>query len=298
MEYNIYLVDSFTKESFKGNPAAVVPDAKRLSEKDMQNIAREINTSETAFVMSTDRDAYKIRFFSPYKEVDFCGHSTLATFYVLALRGYIIPIESGIKSVYIISGKRKLRVEVYFSNYEIENIIVKMGTPEEIGIVEDRDGLLKDLNMGLNDINLYGKFNDIPIVKLGFKYALVPIRKKEKLDNIIIDKQSLKSKLQKSGIDGIHLFHLDESDSTTAYTRNFSTMMDLAEEPATGTANGSLIFLLKKRGILKNNSIKAIQGEAMGRESNIYCDINEKMGKYDVEVGGKGRVVLEGIIHV
>ena len=298
MEYNIYLVDSFTDESFKGNPAGVVPDARRLSGKEMQKIARELNASETAFVTSSNRDEYKIRFFSPYKEVNFCGHSTLATFYILALRGYIIPIDSGIKSVYILSNKKKLEIDIYFNNYEIGNIVVKLGTPMEDGIVREQDKLLKSLNLELNDINLNNRFKEIPIIGFASKNAFIPIKEKEKLDNIKIDKKNLKLELTKNDIEGIHLFYLPGKDSRIIYARHFATKDNLNEDPATGSANGSLIYLLKKRDLIENDIITAIQGEIIGRTSKIYCHIKDKDGKYRVEVGGKGKVVLEGIINV
>lgn len=298
MEYNIYLVDSFTDEKFKGNPAGVVPDAKRLSEDQMQLIAKELDASETAFVTSVDRDLYGVKYFSPYKKVDFCGHSTLATFYILALRGYIKPIETGIKTVYIYSNKRKLKVDIYFENNEIEHISVIMGIPKEIGLLKDRDEILKDLNLELEDINLYNKFKDIPIIELESKYAMVPLKDKKQLDNLKIDKQSLRVKLKKFGIDGLHLFYYSKDKPDKVYTRNFSMAMNLKEEPATGTANGSLIYLLKKKGLLQADRIESIQGQAMGRESKLYCTIKEKNGDYQVEVGGRGKVVMEGIIHV
>lgn len=298
MEYNIYLVDSFTDEKFKGNPAGVVPDAKRLSEDQMQLIAKELDASETAFVTSVDRDLYGVKYFSPYKKVDFCGHSTLATFYILALRGYIKPIETGIKTVYIYSNKRKLKVDIYFENNDIEHISVIMGIPKEIGLLKDRDEILKDLNLELEDINLYNKFKDIPIIELESKYAMVPLKDKKQLDNLKIDKQSLRVKLKKLGIDGLHLFYYSKDKPDKVYTRNFSMAMNLKEEPATGTANGSLIYLLKKKGLLQADRIESIQGQAMGRESKLYCTIKEKNGDYQVEVGGRGKVVMEGIIHV
>ncbi|OLS02707.1 PhzF family phenazine biosynthesis protein [Tissierella creatinophila] len=298
MDYNIYLVDAFTNEAFKGNPAGVVPDARRLNEDQMQKIAIELNASETAFVTSVDRDSYKVRYFSPYGEVDFCGHSTLATFYILALRGYIIPIESGIKTVYIHSNKKRLHVDIYFLDYKIENIVVKMGKPEEVGVIEDRGSFLKHLNLTMEDVNLDNELTDIPIIKLGSKYAIIPIKTKEKLETINMDKKMLRLKLDKLDIQGVHLFFLPEKDSSIIFARNFSNMMNLKEEAATGTANGALIYLLKKKGFINGNQIKAIQGEAMGRESSIYCTIKEKDSDYEVEVGGEGKVVLEGIINV
>ena len=298
MDYHIYLVDAFTNEAFKGNPAGVVPDARRLNDHQMQMIATEINASETAFITASDRDSYRIKYFSPYKEVSFCGHSTLATFYILALRGYIIPIESGIKRVYIHSNRGKFEVEIYFFNYEIENIVVKLGTPEHLGKIKDQEAILEDLNLSPEDIRIDDKLNSIEIVKLESNHALIPVNSKEKLDNIDINKFSLKRKLESQDIQGIHLFFLPKDKPDIVYTRNFSTVIDLKEEPATGTANGSLIYLLKKKNLLNDDKITAIQGQAMGRESRITCGIKKDGDKYEVEVGGKGMVVLEGIINV
>ena len=79
----MYQVDAFTKELFRGNPAAVLVLDEWLDEKLMQNIAAENNLAETAFVKRIDTENYEIRWFTPKVEVDFCGHATLASAFVL-----------------------------------------------------------------------------------------------------------------------------------------------------------------------------------------------------------------------
>ncbi|SPL70570.1 PhzF family phenazine biosynthesis protein [Acinetobacter stercoris] len=79
----MYQVDAFTKELFKGNPAAVLVLDEWLDEQLMQNIAAENNLAETAFVKRIDTENYEIRWFTPKVEVDFCGHATLASAFVL-----------------------------------------------------------------------------------------------------------------------------------------------------------------------------------------------------------------------
>lgn len=75
-----YIVDSFTKEPFKGNPAGVCFPELDLDDKTMLSIASEFGLSETAFVRQTDKpDIFTIRFFSPKKEIPLCGHATLAS---------------------------------------------------------------------------------------------------------------------------------------------------------------------------------------------------------------------------
>ena len=83
MELDIYIVDAFTKQQFKGNSAAVVPLQQWLAPEVMQSIAAENNLSETAFIRAVSANQYEIRWFSPLTEIDFCGHATLAASYVI-----------------------------------------------------------------------------------------------------------------------------------------------------------------------------------------------------------------------
>ena len=83
MELNIFFVDAFTDQQFKGNPAAVIPLSEWLEDELMQKIASENNLSETAFIKEISKNKYEIRWFSPITEIDFCGHATLAASFVL-----------------------------------------------------------------------------------------------------------------------------------------------------------------------------------------------------------------------
>ncbi|MCP4021810.1 MAG: PhzF family phenazine biosynthesis isomerase, partial [Desulfobacteraceae bacterium] len=84
---SIYQIDSFTNEKFKGNPAGVVLDADALSKDQMLVIAREMNNSETAFILSAQGDDHDVwlRYFTPATEVPICGHATIAAHFVRAL---------------------------------------------------------------------------------------------------------------------------------------------------------------------------------------------------------------------
>ena len=96
--YRIKYVDAFTKQLFAGNPAGVVIDANGLTDAQMQSIAREMNLSETAFILQpTVKDAnLQIRWFTVKEEVPLCGHATIASFHVLAEEGLegMIPTDS------------------------------------------------------------------------------------------------------------------------------------------------------------------------------------------------------------
>ena len=106
-----YQIDSFTKERFKGNPAGVVLNADGLTDNQMQLIARELNNSETAFLMSPDKNDCDgvIRYFTPKTEVPTCGHATIAAMYAKALEN---NLNSCILFIYI-------KVSVYIIYYSV-----------------------------------------------------------------------------------------------------------------------------------------------------------------------------------
>jgi len=112
-KYNLYQIDSFTKEKLTGNPAGVITNADGLTDYEMQKIARELNNSETAFIFSSNSNEYDvhIRFFTPTNEVPICGHATIAAHYARA-------IENGLSTsrVYHKTGAGILPVDIVEEN--------------------------------------------------------------------------------------------------------------------------------------------------------------------------------------
>ncbi len=90
-QYRLYQVDSLTKEKLRGNPAGVITNADGLTEARMQQIAREMNNSETAFILSPQDPSHDVwvRFFTPSREVPICGHATVAAHYVRAVENHL-----------------------------------------------------------------------------------------------------------------------------------------------------------------------------------------------------------------
>lgn len=298
MEINIYQVDAFTDKAFGGNPAGVVPDARFLSSDQMQDIAKEMNLSETAFVTLLDEDSFRVRFFTPICEVDLCGHATIGTFYTLAKMGYIKTICNGTKTVYQETKAGKLAVEITFKDGDVDKVFMEQVTPKETGIVNDIEDLLQSMGMKLEDL---GVLNDIvypEMISTGLPDIILPIKKKEVLDNLDIDMNALSKISERLGVTGVHAFHLPELNSPMVYTRNFAPLVGIDEEAATGTSNGALIYFLKKKNLIDSNSIISYQGESMKRPSKIFCNIEKNDGKYIVKVGGKAKIIINGIIYI
>lgn len=298
MEINIFQVDAFTSEAFGGNPAGLVPNSRSLTDVQMQKIANEMNVSETAFVVPIDDDLYKVRYFTPTCEVDLCGHGTIATFYALALKGYIKPILNGIKKVYQITKAGKLPVEIKFINNKVDWVSMELAKPEAFGKVEGThlDDLLDSMNLKPEDLGIGEESLPAEIVSAGLPDIMLPIKSKEVLDSLEIDFCRMSEVCERMNVTGVHAFYLPEKNSPKVFTRNFAPLVGIDEEAATGTANGALTYYLKKRKLIESNSITALQGELLNRPSEISCYIEGEEDDYTIKVAGRAKIVLDGIM--
>jgi PhzF family phenazine biosynthesis protein len=295
MEVNIFQVDAFTNEPFGGNPAGVVTNSKGISSDQMQKIANELNLSETAFVRQLDDCYFKIRYFTPLCEVDLCGHATIAAVHTLANKGYIKPIENGGKIANIETGVGTIKVEIQFKNYSPVNVIMNQATPKSAGPVDELKELLECFDLETDDIGI-GNGAAIPeIISTGLPDIMLPVNSKKSLMNMKVDFCRLRDLSNRLGVTGVHAFHYEEGQEV-AYARNFGPAVGIDEEAATGTANGALIYYLRKNGCLSGDSLVVHQGESLNRPSIINCYIEENDGRYSVKVGGSAAIVLEGII--
>ena len=295
MGINIFQVDAFSDKAFGGNPAGLVPDASRLTGEQMQQIANEMNLSETAFVIPLSKDLYKVRFFTPLCEVDLCGHATIATFFTLAKKGYIEGLCNEKKIVFQETKVGKLAVEIIFKDGEVDKVFMEQAPPKDLGEIEDLDKLLKAMGLTIEDIGIEDTLVYPRMISTGLPDIILPIKTKEKLDNLNIDMKLLAQVSDNLKVTGVHAFYLPSLNSDIVYTRNFAPLVGIDEESATGTANGALIYYLKKNKFIKDNNILAYQGETMNRRSQIYCSINESN---TIKVGGKAKIMIDGILSL
>lgn len=297
--YQVYQVDSFTTEKFKGNPAGVVLNADGLSERQMLSIARELNNSETAFVFSPqgpDHDLH-IRYFTPTVEVPICGHATIATHYVRAIVNHSVSskifhkVGIGILPVEIIKEKNdylimmtqgKIEFLEPFTGQEHHNIVTALGLNQE------------DLDQRC----------PIQIVSTGHSKVMIGIKSRKKLDSLVPDMISL-SKLSKLiGCNGYFVFTLDsEISGILTHGRMFAPGIGIAEDPVTGNANGPLGAYLVKHDLVKYNkdsfSFKGEQGTAIGRSGIVEVQVRIEKGEpVEVKIGGRAVIVFQTTIEL
>ncbi|WP_352418567.1 PhzF family phenazine biosynthesis protein [Proteiniborus sp.] len=298
MEAIIYQVDAFTDKPFGGNPAGVVPDAKGLSEKDMQKIANEMNLPETAFVNKINKNCFEVRFFTPKSEVDLCGHATIATFYALGKKGYIRPDG---KTKVEVTQKTKiglLPVELYFDNDDVVEVLMHQDSPKSFGEIDNLDEISKILGINKKELGLKGHDLKPEIISTGLKDIIIPVKDEKILKSANIDFWKMDGFCASKNAVGMHVFALDDFNEGITHCRNFAPSVGIYEEAATGTANGALIYYLKKSNVLKLDTMIANQGEYMNRPSKILCKIESNEKRNIVKVGGKAIIIIEGIIKL
>ncbi len=297
MEKNIYIVDAFTDIAYAGNPAAVVLDADDLSDDNMQQIAREMNLSETAFVLSGSKasdDIYydvRVRFFTPTEEVDLCGHATIATFSLLKQMGLL----SEIKTNFV----QKTKAGLLNVKFENDNVIMKQADPKKINKNIDIDKLSKVMNIKVSDIGSEVDLCVAPIMpeiwSTGLEDILMPIKSAEVLKNMSPNMEELAEYSRMLDVVGVHAFYFDGSDEIVC--RNFAPAYGIPEESATGTSNGALGAYLADKGHMDGQvEFIAKQGEGMGRPSRIFVKVSHN--PTEVWVGGKAISVMKGSIKI
>lgn len=291
--YRLYQVDSFTDVKFTGNPAGVIANADGLTEYSMQEIARELNNSETAFVFSSDNDEYDVhlRYFTPSREVPICGHATIAAHYVRAFENRI-----GTSRVIQKTGAGILPVDIIREDNDYK-IIMTQGEIEFGTILADqeREFLLSALGIKESDL-----LPDCPIqiVSTGHSKVMIGVKNKSILNNLRPNHQALTKLSSIIECNGYYTFTLDTQEKVMVNGRMFAPAIGINEDPVTGNANGPLGAYLVHYKLVEHNGLCfkfiAKQGEAMGRIGIISVEVdifNDEPSA--VRISGKAVIVFK-----
>lgn len=285
-------VDTFTRTPHEGNPAGVV-DGRNVSEREMQLIARELNLSETAFILPSSKQNVhvRIRAFTPTQEVPFCGHAMLAAFHSLA--------EDG-KMGMAMAGKFEYRVETALGILPVEvnkndgQISVMMGL--KLHSLEKAPQLRVEL-VRLLDVALSEFDAQFPVVKSDYLY--VPVKRLHTLFNMQPDLLALSKFLKVRRLGGLCVFTTETVERSSAvHSRFFAPHEGINEDPVTGSSHGTLAACLYAGGMLKLDDgkcvFKAEQGDAIGRKGRLTVELDVDDEKpVAVRVGGTAVTILE-----
>lgn len=281
MTINLYSVSAFTDNGDGGNLAGVVLDCDNLTEKQKQSIASDAGYSETAFVSSkiigSGEVDYMVSYFTPSEEVEFCGHATLAIFYLLQ---QLQHIEVGCYQLSAKAGVFSIRVA------KNQLITVQQLLPKALACFSSQQ-IAPLLNLKAEDLSTP---MPLEVLSTGLSDLIVPIPV-GLLDSIQPNLTLIKKFCLEQNIIGLHLFELNViDDEITANCRNFAPAVGINEESATGSACGALACYLNKH--LKLQRFIFEQGKTLGCRSVLQAEVIMKNGQIScVEVGGFAQLI-------
>jgi len=283
-QVSIHQVDAFTQKRFGGNPAGVVLDAEHLDEELMKKITREMNLSETAFVLPSKKGDFKLRYFTPTgDEVVFCGHSTVGSLYMLALEKRLQMIHPGHYDFQVetLAGMLSMEIEIDEENrvtilYETPKIRFE---PSSLSKEELCDAL------GINPAILS------PRIPVGYektnKTLLLAVRSLKDLGKVSLDMKKAEAFAKKHGIVVFGLLTCETFDKAhDVHVRCFAPVVGIPEDPFTGSILGGLSAFLYENGLIVSSKqeIGVEQGHFIKRPGNVKIRVKKEKNFYHATI--------------
>ena len=299
--YKFVQLDVFTQTPLAGNPLAVFPDARGLSDAEMQALAREMNLSETTFIFPRDaateaRDGKRVRIFTVEEELPFAGHPTLGT----ALQLY--ASEPNSRSVEITlelkAGKIPVRIAPNSENAGRNRVDGQVfgemrQCDPEFGTPLSRDDVARIVGIGVDEIP-----SEWPIqpVSTGLTFTIVPFRSRQTLSNLKFSYLHAAEFLKSSGANFFYFLCPERHEGRLeARARMFFYG---GEDPATGSAAGCAASWMVRHGVANSDEQAVIsQGMECRRPSQMYVRATREGERVtNVRVGGYAVEILRGAV--
>jgi trans-2,3-dihydro-3-hydroxyanthranilate isomerase len=292
MDLSYYLVDVFTTVPLLGNALAVFPDASGVDAGTMQRIARELNLSETTFIIPQESDdrRTRVRIFTPASEMQFAGHPTIGTAFVMRTLG-IVPRSSKNFVLQENVGDVPVRVD------DGEEPIIWLTTPPIEKLAEyprERCAAM----VGLQSDQLVA---DVPceLLSAGNSFIFVAVDRPATVDQARLDMAVFEQIVEdRSTPTCVFVF---ATTDTGAYSRMFGPQLGIEEDPATGSATGPLALFMMKYGLAQSGDgtrFVSEQGTQMGRRSFLHAHVHGERGAGGIEVGGHVVELAKAVMRI
>ena len=299
--------DVFTDKAFCGNPLAVFPEAEGISDERMMQIAREMNLSETVFVLPADKENVlrRLRIFTPMREIPFAGHPIVGTWTALAQED-VVPVPeggNGWQRIFHEVGIGVLPVDIEFKDAKPVQVEMTQGKFQIISEIDDgheQAELARALGLAREGLD---ESLPIQVITTGLSCLAVPVRSLADLRDIHINSNLLAEIYTRHGGTGCHAFTREtlEVGASRAHARFFAPADNIPEDPATGSACGALGGYLVHHGGLnlepEDGRYKFVieQGDFIHRPSRINLAVKGAAGNVEeVKVGGPAVLVARG----
>ena len=298
------IADVFTEERFGGNQLAVFTDGSGLDSATMQNIAREMNYSETTFLLPPeDAGDYRVRIFTPAHELPFAGHPLVGSAYVIVaerMKQWSEPLTS----ITLETGVGPIRVEVQTEDSRLGRSTMTQPLPVVRALYPDIAALAKALSLDESLIEKTG----LPVETIfnGIAVMIVPISSRAAVENMKINTTALERISNEVGASTVLVFTLDTVlPTSTVHCRVFAPAAGVSEDAATGSANGPLGFYLLRHKLVESEATTKIvseQGFEMKRPSLLYIDLDIDSANREVTavrvgggvvIAGRGEILID-----
>ena len=299
--YEFVTVDVFTEHRFGGNPLAVFPDARGLSDAQMQALAGEFNLSETTFVLPPDNPQHhaRVRIFTPRAELPFAGHPNVGTGYVLARRDesppehFVFEELAGLVRVHILRDPAK----------QITGARVSAPRSLSIDVAIPTDVIAACIGLG-EDAVLTTAHTPL-VASVGTAFVIAELSDLDALSLASPDLAAFRAAAERFPTIGsrfsLHLYVRLDGDATRLRTRMFAPLGGILEDPATGSANAALAALLTS--LAPGEDVDLVydieQGVEMGRPSRIVATARKTAeGPVSATVAGSCVPMLRGSVEL
>jgi trans-2,3-dihydro-3-hydroxyanthranilate isomerase len=291
MKRRLYTLDVFTKKPFAGNPLAVVIDGDGLATAKMQAIAREMNLSETVFVQrpTNNRALARLRIFTTTQELPLAGHPVIGTWFLLAELG-VVPASEGTVHILQQTGAGILPVEFTFHNGRPARVTMTQKPARFARARFSRAALAAALGLKPSDL---APSLPVEFASTGIANLMVPVARRATLAKIHMNTRAIAGLISSHGTMA-YCFALGSNGKV--FSRGMLPW-GIYEDPATGSAAGSLAAYLVHHGVLKAGApLRILQGVEMGRPSDILVEVVSDRGKLTPKVSGSAVRIFEGYI--
>ena len=295
-------LDVFTHRLFGGNQLAVFLDGRGLATGTMQAVAKEMNFSETTFVLPPERSDtdVRMRIFAPGVELPIAGHPTIGSTFALARAGVIAP---GCDRFVFGLGVGPVPVTLTWRHTDLSFAWMTQPAPtfgEPLG-----DPAAAAAALGLPEAAVADTGLPVQVVSCGVSFLFVPVATRRAVDSAAINPAAYGELMRRASCTGNGVFFFSQergADDATVYSRMFAPDVGIAEDPATGIASGPLGCYLVRHHVVapeKAGAMLSLQGVKIGRPSHVHMSIGvEGREITSVRVGGEAILAGEGTLYI
>ena len=292
--YPFMQVDAFTTQPLAGNPCAIIFEADSLSDSQMLAIAKEMNLSETAFVLNSSLADVRARYFTPAEEIPLAGHPTIATMHALVETGQI-QLQGDYTKVSLELQVGPISIELYATETGVR-VVMNQKKPEFLATLSPETVMP---HFGLETADCLPNA-PLQIVSTGTPQLMIPVRNLDVLRRARLNNATYPAFRQDAGFFSPHLFCLQgitpEGDT---FARHFGVSPDVPEDPFTGSATGGMAAYLWHHQLLRQPTFTAEQGHWLNRPGQATVEV---VGPPDdietVKVGGTAVTVMKGELTI